>query len=175
MVLYKFVSTKIPQEQLKPLQQEIEAMCREPHARGCILVASEGVNGTICYPEDNSDLLSFFLEKFPGLPHQVSYDNQPIFTHLKIKIKPEIVTLSCDIDPTQHVKTYMSPGPEWNELLQDPDCLVIDTHNDYEVRVGTFRNALNLHTSNFKEFPDWLAEQAETNKPKSIAMCLINE
>ena len=170
LALYKFVSPKIPQEDLKPLQQEIESTCRSAHARGCILVACEGVNGTVCYPKNDS-LLEFFLSKFPGLCYRVSYGNRPVFTRLKIKIKPEIVTLSCDIDPTQRVGTYVPPGPEWNRLLQDPDCLVIDTRNEYEYRVGTFQNAVNPHTTNFKEFPGWLSQQAaKENTPKAIAM-----
>jgi len=170
LALYKFVAPKLPQKELKSLQQEIEAKCRDAHARGCILVACEGINGTICYPQEKENLLEYFLAKFPGLRHRISYDSRPVFTRLKIKIKPEIVTLSCDIDPTQQVGTYIPPGPGWNTLLQNPDCLVIDTRNDYEVRLGTFQNAVNPRTHNFKEFPEWLAEQAETNKPKSIAM-----
>lgn len=170
LALYKFVTPKIPQEELKPLQQEIETECRNAHARGCILVAPEGVNGTICYPQDDQVLLNFFQEKFPGLRFRVSFDNRPVFTRLKIKIKQEIVTLSCDIDPTQRVGTYVPPGPEWNKLLQDPDCLVIDTRNEYEVRVGTFQNAVNPHTQNFKELPEWMEQQAQQQKPKSIAM-----
>lgn len=171
LALYKFVSPKLPHDQIKPLQQEIEATCRTAHARGCILVAAEGINGTICYPESDS-LLQYFLSKFPSLQYRISYDTRPVFYRLKIKIKPEIVTLSCDIDPTQRVGTYVAPGPEWNKLLQDPDCLVIDTRNDYEVRVGTFQNAVNPHTDNFKEFPDFLQQQSQARqqKPKSIAM-----
>ena len=169
LALYKFVTPKIPREDLKPLQQEIETKCRDAKARGCILVASEGVNGTICYPE-NGDLLDFFLRKFPGLRFRVSFDNRPVFTRLKIKIKPEIVTLSCNVDPNECVGTYVPPGPEWNKLLQDADCLVIDTRNDYEVRVGTFHNAVNPHTHNFREFPEFLQKQAQSQTFKSIAM-----
>jgi UPF0176 protein len=171
LALYTFVSPRFAQDQLKPLQQELETKCRNAKARGCILVATEGVNGTICYPDDQGDLLDFLRKKFPGLRYRVSFDNRPVFARLKIKIKQEIVTLSCYIDPTKRVGTYyVPPGPEWNKLLHDPDCMVVDTRNEYEVRLGTFHNAMNPHTQNFKEFPEWLSRQAETKKPKSIAM-----
>ena len=170
LALYTFVTPKFPPEQLKPLQLELYTKCRNAKARGCILVAPEGVNGTICYPDDKEDLLGFFQNKFSNLRYRVSFDNRSVFARLKIKIKPEIVTLSRDIDPTKFVGTYMPPGPEWNKLLQDPDCMVIDTRNEYEVRLGTFQNAINPHTRNFTEFPKWLSQQAQTKRPKSIAM-----
>jgi UPF0176 protein len=171
LALYNFVSPKIPQDELKPLQQEIETECRAAHARGCILVASEGINGTICYPTSSASLFNYFQLKFPGLRFRISHYNKPVFTRLKVKLKPEIVTLSCDIDPTKQVGTHVPPR-EWNALLKDPECLVIDTRNDYEVRVGTFMNAVNPHTHNFKEFPEWMMkQQASSGKPfKSIAM-----
>lgn len=174
LALYKFVSPKIPQDELKPLQQEIETECRAAHARGCILVASEGINGTICYPSSSptsASLLDYFQRKFPGLKFRISHCSKSVFTRLKIKLKAEIVTLSCDIDPTKQVGKYVPPR-EWNALLKDPDCLVIDTRNDYEVRVGTFQNAVNPHTHNFKEFPEWLEQQQvkRSKPPKSIAM-----
>ena len=170
LAMYKFVSPKIPQDELKPLQQEIERECRAAHARGCILVASEGINGTICYPSSSSSLFHYFQRKFPGLRFRVSHCSKSVFTRLKVKLKAEIVTLSCDIDPTKQVGKYVPPC-EWNALLKDPDCLVIDTRNDYEVRVGTFQNAVNPHTHHFKEFPEWMQQQAKRSKPpKSIAM-----
>lgn len=172
LALYKFVTPRFAQEHLKPLQQELETKCRHARARGCIVVAREGVNGTICYPNDQGGLLDFLHDKFPGLRCRVSFDSRSSFARLKIKIKQEIVTLSCDraCDPTERVGTYVPPGPEWNKLLQDPDCMVIDTRNEYEVRLGTFRNAMNPRTQNFKQFPEWLSRQVETSKPKSIAM-----
>jgi UPF0176 protein len=186
LALYKFVTPKFAQEQLKPLQQELETKCRHARVRGCIVVAPEGVNGTICYPNDDHGgllLLDFLRDKFPGLRCRLSSDSRSSFARLKIKIKHEIVTLlssSCDddedddggacCDPTERVGTYVPPGPEWNQLLQDPDCMVIDARNEYEVRLGTFRNAMNPRTQNFKQFPEWLSRQVETANPKSVAM-----
>jgi UPF0176 protein len=180
LAFYKFVSPKLARESLKPLQSELETTCRAYHTRGTLLLAEEGINGTICYPffeQSTSDpLLDFLRSKFEGLRIRTSASDHYVFARLKIKIKHEIVTMHQDeISPTECVGMYVKPD-RWNELLQDPDCLVIDTRNDYEVQVGTFRNAVNPQTHSFTEFPDWLRQQLNENKqedtkiPNKIAM-----
>lgn len=183
LALYKFVTPKFSVECLPTLQAELYANCEKYHAKGTLLLAPEGINGTICYPftgiasaedqesnndsynhpnnnnnnDDDDKLLSFLQSKFgQDLRIRVSKANFKVFPRLKVKIKTEIVTLHCDnCDPTERKGIYVKPE-EWNALLQDPDCLVVDTRNEYEVRVGTFRNAINPHTQNFVEFPEWM-------------------
>jgi predicted sulfurtransferase len=228
LALYKFVSPKIPKESLKELQAEIESTCRNHMARGTLLLAEEGVNGTICYPfphvkwhskkrkeppsasvdhdvkeldakntgkisnnddhdnsnndaiqeENNDALLQFLRDKFgASLRTRISTSDRPVFARLKIKIKSEIVTLHCNnCDPTEKVGQYVKPQ-EWNALLEDPDTLVIDTRNQYEIDVGTFRNAVNPNTHSFVEFPEWMRQHIAGEKaPKKIAMfCKYSE
>jgi UPF0176 protein len=180
LAFYKFVSPKLARESLKPLQSELETTCRAYHTRGTLLLAEEGINGTICYSfskQSTSDpLLEFLQSKFEGLRIRISASDHHVFARLKVKIKHEIVTMHRDdISPTECVGMYVKPY-RWNELLHDPDCLVIDTRNDYEIQVGTFRNAVNPQTHSFTEFPDWLRQQLNENKqeetklPNKIAM-----
>jgi len=181
VALYKFVV--LPEEELKLLQAEVEQNMRLSKARGTILLAAEGLNGTICYPEsDNGDQVLDFLNNhvnFQGLRTRISYVDTAIFHRLKVKIKKEIVTIggkvdatddakkpigymsSCTIDPTKIVGSYVQPGKEWDDLLEDPDIVVIDTRNKYEIDIGTFENAISPNTDNFRQFPDWLHRFAE--------------
>jgi UPF0176 protein len=187
LALYKFVSPKISTEELPTLQAEIEETCRQHKALGTLLLAEEGINGTICYPlndanhdDDDDKLLDFLQHKFNNsLRTRVSKADRPVFARLKIKIKKEIVTMHRDdtagsdamtCDPSKMVGEYVKPQ-DWNRLLLDPDTLVVDTRNQYEIDVGTFRNAVNPHTQNFVEFPDWMKQNVAGDKaPKKIAM-----
>jgi UPF0176 protein len=184
LAFYKFVSPRLPRDSLKDLQAEIENKCRELRTRGTVLLAEEGINGTICYPfEDSSPsddpLLEFLQSKFENLRIRMSKSSHgPVFARLKVKIKVEIVTMHQEVFPAECVGTYVKPD-RWNELLEDPDCLVIDTRNEYEVQVGTFRNAVNPKTQSFIEFPDWMRQQVlasqhdnsnQQRTPKKIAM-----
>jgi UPF0176 protein len=186
LAFYKFVSPKIPKESFKDLQAEIDTELRKHRTRGSLLLAEEGINGTICYPfssDDNNNnnikdpVLEYLQSKFDhSLRIRISQSDRPVFARLKIKIKSEIVTLHQEgVHPTEAVGHYVKPE-EWNELLQDPDCLVIDARNDYEIQVGTFRNAINPQTQSFTEFPEWMdqnlkeEEEGEKKAPKKIAM-----
>ncbi len=198
LALYKFVSPRLPKEGLPDLKKELETVCRQYCARGTLLIAEEGINGTICYPfkqsaddddkESGDELLSFLRSKFGDPRIRMSVADKPVFARLKIKIKSEIVTMHwwgdkpCSMDnsqqdetnessascgpccPTERVGEYVKPSG-WNALLEDPDTLVIDTRNTYEIDVGTFRNAINPHTQSFVEFPDWIKKNlVEGNK-----------
>lgn len=158
VALYKFVV--LPEKELKLLQAQVEQNLRLSKARGTILLAAEGINGTICYPEsDNGDQVLDFLSNhvnFQGLRTRISYVDTAIFHRLKVKIKKEIVTIggkpdetddskrpigymsSCTIDPTKIAGSYVQPGKEWDDLLDDPDIVVIDTRN--KVRLLTISN-----------------------------------
>jgi UPF0176 protein len=173
LALYRF--TRLPQQDctqdLVALQEELERQCRAFRARGCLLIANEGINGTICSDVEEEFLLDYFQTKFEGMRYRISKSSHQIFARLKVKIKSEIVTLGQDgVDPTKGVGTYVPPE-DWNEFLLDPETLVIDTRNHYEIRLGTFVGAENPHTTSFREFPAWLKQQAEEREPpKRIAM-----
>eukprot|EP00546_Thalassionema_frauenfeldii_P018208 CAMPEP_0178907420 /NCGR_PEP_ID=MMETSP0786-20121207/7362_1 /TAXON_ID=186022 /ORGANISM="Thalassionema frauenfeldii, Strain CCMP 1798" /LENGTH=304 /DNA_ID=CAMNT_0020579219 /DNA_START=72 /DNA_END=986 /DNA_ORIENTATION=- len=175
LALYRFISPAIPESELKLLKEELQSFCLTCQVRGTLILAGEGINGTICYPCPGEDKHDAVLEKleslFPGIKTRSSKSNAVIFTRLSIKIKKEIVTLGDpNIDPTAIVGTYVKPGVEWDNLLRDPDCLVIDTRNDYEVRLGSFENAVNPHTESFKDFPEWLSKKSSATSAKKIAM-----
>jgi UPF0176 protein len=180
LAMYKFFSPKFQQESLPALKESMECHCREHHVRGSLLVAPEGINGTLSYPLDACDtvsddrVLSFFEALFPELMTRISSSPGHVFYRLKIKVKQEILTCRQEhpvcLDPTRQKGTYVQPGPEWNALLQDPDCLVIDARNDYEVRMGTFSNAHDPQTTTFSELLPWMQHTLETRKPKRVAM-----
>jgi UPF0176 protein len=111
----------------------------------------------------------YFTTEYPNLTIRISHDEKPAFPRLSIKIKSQIVTLSKDmatndvVDPTISVGDYVNPGHEWDQLLEDPTCLVIDTRNEYEIQLGTFMGAINPGTTQFTEFPNWLQSQTKNN------------
>jgi len=232
LALYKFVS--IPQEEIPSLKEEIESTLRSYKTRGTILLATEGVNGTICYPQseaitatklleenscitdynsrsdDNNDervmeehdqVMKYFQNHkyFHGLRLRPSVTDASVFNRLKVKIKKAIVTMlhtdeedpkgaNCSgekdetehsveeknttdmttsqssslVDPANTAGIYVKPGKQWDDLLMDPDVVVIDTRNKYEIEIGTFENAVSPNTDNFRQFPDWLHRFAKT-------------
>lgn len=169
--LYKF--TSLPDYQL--LRQPLQDMCDLLNLKGTLLLATEGVNGTIAGPEPKISNLIDFLRADPRLSDlDVKYssaDEMP-FYRMKVRLKREIVTMGVDgVDPNQTVGTYVDPS-EWNALISDPDTILIDTRNDYEVGIGTFKGAVNPNTKTFREFPDWVeANRDAINKPKVAMFC----
>ena len=125
---------------------------------GTILLAEEGVNGTIAGPPDGVAAVLTRLRALPGcaaLEHKESYTEENPFYRAKVRLKKEIVTMGApEANPAKEVGTYVPPE-EWNALISDPDMVVIDTRNDYEVGIGTFEGAVNPHTKSFREFPEW--------------------
>jgi UPF0176 protein len=176
LALYKFLDPPLSKECLEDLQGELEIELRRNGSRGTLLVASEGINGTICYPFHPSaakdPVLEFLQSKFNNsLRIRISAYDRPVFARLKIKLKTEIVTMHQeDSHPIEGVGKHVGPE-EWNNILNDPDCLVIDTRNEYEIDVGTFKNAVNPRTQSFVEFPAWMRKNISGAKaPKKIAM-----
>lgn len=175
LALYKFVERKFDPEELIELKAQLKEQCQQHHARGTLLLAKEGINGTICYPFESTgddNMLQFLRSKFgDDLRIRISSSSFNCFPRMKVKIKGEIVSIHYDdCDPTQGKGEYVKPE-EWNDLLNDPDCLVIDTRNDYEIHVGTFRNAVNPQTQGFPEFPKWMQHNLTGEKvPKKVAM-----
>ena len=167
--LYKFVS--LPD--FERLKDSLYECAVRNEVMGTILLAKEGINGTIAGPERGvRDFISFIKqdERIADLEHKESWAEENPFYRMKVRLKREIVTLGVDgVDPTQDVGTYVTPE-DWNDLINDPDVVLIDTRNDYEVAIGTFKGAVNPETKSFREFPEWLERQDNTLKKTKVAM-----
>jgi len=169
--LYKFVDFPDYAE----LRQPLLARCAQHNVKGTLLLAAEGINGTIAGPAEGVHAVLAFLRsdpRFADLVHKESYSAKPPFYRLKVRLKKEIVTLGVPgINPAAMAGTYVRPE-DWNRLLDDPDVVVVDVRNDYEVAAGTFKRALNPRTASFGELPDWVRnEPALRGKPKVAMFC----
>lgn len=140
---------------------------------GTILLAHEGINGTIAGPREGINKVLNLLRAIPGcadLEWKESIADKAPFYRLKVRLKKEIVTLGVpDLEPHKSRELYVEPK-DWNDLIADPETLVIDTRNDYEVSIGTFEGAINPETTNFRDFPEWFREFRKTNDVKKVAM-----
>ena len=141
--------------------------------RGTLLIASEGINGTISGSRHGIDTVLDYLrsiEAIGSFTFKESYTSEQPFYRTKVKLKKEIVTMGVEnIDPLQSVGRYVKPS-EWNALISDPEVILIDTRNDYEVQIGTFQNAVNPNTETFREFPEYVAKEMDPAKHKKVAM-----
>ncbi len=170
---YKFVA--LPDFQ--SLQPKLQARCQKAGILGTILLAKEGINGTVCGSQNGlQDLMDYFASQpqFADVTPKFSFAESAAFHRMKVRLKSEIVSMGQpDIDPIGDVGAYVKPEA-WNQLIERPDTLVIDTRNKYEVAIGTFEGAVDPATTSFREFPDWvddyLAQLKESEKPKNIAM-----
>jgi Predicted sulfurtransferase len=155
------------------LQQPLLDLMHANDVRGTLLLANEGINGTVSGPRAGVDAVLNWLksdERLATLEHKESFHDEHPFLRTKVKLKKEIVTMGVEgIDPTRTVGTYLSPQ-EWNEIIADPDTVLIDTRNDYEVEVGTFKGAINPETRTFREFPEYVKQTLDPQKHKKVAM-----
>lgn len=167
--LYKFVTLEDYVELRQPLLQT----CEQNGIKGTLLLAKEGINGTIAgTPAGIAQVLAYLRSdpRLADLEHKEALAPQMPFYRLKVRLKREIVTMGVeDIDPNALVGTYVEPQ-DWNALISDPEVVVIDTRNDYEVAIGTFKGALNPQTKSFRELPQWLREQPLLQKKPKVAM-----
>lgn len=167
--LYKFA----PLPDREAWQQRLQQACEQHGIRGTLLLAEEGINGTIAGSREAIDALRELLAsdpRFDGTEYKESAAAEMPFHRLKIRLKNEIVTLGVEnIDPTCAVGTYVPPA-EWNTLISDPDVLLVDTRNDYEVAIGRFRGAVDPQTESFRELPKWIEEQHILERKPKIAM-----
>jgi UPF0176 protein len=167
--LYKFVELPDYKELREPLLQH----CLDHGIKGTLLLAREGINGTVSGSREGIDSLKNYLladERFHNLSYKESFDQERPFYRMKVKLKKEIVTMGVEgIDPRQVVGTYVEPK-DWNDLISDPDVVVVDTRNDYEYELGTFKNALDPDTRSFREFPAYVKENLDPAKHKKVAM-----
>ena len=170
--LYKFA----PLPDYAALRAPLQDMCDLLKIKGTILLASEGINGTISGTDKSIAELLAFLRADPrlaALEHKESRAEELPFYRMKVRLKKEIVTMGVEgVDPNEVVGTYVDPD-EWNALISDPDVVLIDTRNDYEVEIGTFKGALNPDTQSFREFPQWVEKNrdGQLKKPKVAMFC----
>jgi UPF0176 protein len=175
--LYRFARFDDPAS----LRERLELLCKAQHIRGTLLLAPEGINGTIA---GTSEHIAAVLAEIRTLPDcadldvKISGAAQMPFHRMKVRLKREIVTMGePHIDPRASVGTYVDPH-DWNALIADPDTIVIDTRNDYEVAVGTFARAIDPKTSTFRDFPAWFRAHRESlfgtvpdTKPRVAMFC----
>ncbi|MCB1841420.1 MAG: rhodanese-related sulfurtransferase, partial [Halioglobus sp.] len=167
--LYKFVRL----EDYHALREPLLDVCRSAGVRGTLLLAREGINGTIAGSRQGIDAVLAYLRRdprFADLAHKESLDSHIPFHRMKVKLKKEIVTMGVEgIDPNTRVGTYVEPR-DWNALLQDPEVLLIDTRNDYECSIGTFKGAIDPGTTNFREFPQYVRSHLDPTRQRKVAM-----
>lgn len=167
--LYKFVAL----EDFEALQTPLLKVMKDHQVHGTLLLAAEGINGTVAGPREGIDALLAWLQQDPRLADVVykeSYHDEQPFLRTKVKLKKEIVTMGVEgLDPRKVVGTYVKPE-DWNALISDPEVLVVDTRNDYEIGIGTFKNAVNPQTESFREFPEYVAQNLDKEKHKKVAM-----
>ena len=167
--LYKFVT--LPDYEV--LQQPLLACCKENEVMGTILLASEGINGTIAGPPEGVRNVLEFLksdERLADLEHKESHAEEPPFYRMKVRLKREIVTMGVpEVEPVGAAGTYVRPE-DWNDLISEPNVVLVDVRNDYEVAIGTFKGAINPNTKSFRELPGWLREQFAGRQKTKVAM-----
>lgn len=162
-------------ERYESLRAPLQTLCDEHGIKGTLLIAREGINGTVAGSDAAIGRLLAHLRAMPEfakLEHKESRASKMPFVRMKVKLKKEIVTMGVeDIDPNRIVGTYVEPK-DWNALISDPETIVIDTRNDYETAIGIFKGAVDPQTKTFREFPDWVKNNAGLhNKPKIAMYC----
>ncbi|WP_082660122.1 oxygen-dependent tRNA uridine(34) hydroxylase TrhO [Sphingopyxis sp. H050] len=167
--LYRFAPFGDP----AALRQPLLDRCAAHDVKGTLLLAREGINGTIAGPEDGIAAVIAHIRALPGcadLDVKYSAATAMPFQRLKVRLKKEIVTMKVPgLDPAREAAPYIDPA-DWNALVDDPDTVLIDTRNDFEVGYGSFDGALNPHTKSFGDFPGWWREHAAEFAGKRIAM-----
>lgn len=153
--------------------------CAKGRIKGILLLAREGINGTIAGTDEGMERVMAHIRALPGCADLESKDSRAPelpFRRMKVRLKKEIVTMGePDIDPRQGVGRYVAPE-DWNALISDPDTILIDTRNDYEVAIGTFKGAEDPKTKSFREFPEWFRRrrqelEAKGRLPKIAMFC----
>lgn len=146
------------------LRAPLLAFCESQDVKGTILLANEGINSTIAGPESGVRAVLEYLRsdaRLANLQHKESWSDKPPFYRMKVKLKKEIVTMGVPtVNPNETVGKYVKPQ-DWNALISDPDVLVIDTRNTYEVDIGTFKGAVDPRLKSFSKFPAWLMAQPQ--------------
>ncbi|MBA3814116.1 MAG: rhodanese-related sulfurtransferase [Alphaproteobacteria bacterium] len=165
--LYQFT----PLPNFQDLQQPLKDLCKDAGVKGILLLADEGINGTVAGSRSAIDqLLDFLKQHFQALEYKESWAEVMPFHRIKVRLKKEIVTLGIpEVSPVIRAGDYVDPQ-DWNALIAEPDVLLIDVRNDYEVKIGTFQGALNPQTQSFRKFPEFV-KTLDKSKHRRIAMC----
>lgn len=167
--LYRFVRLENFEEMREPLLNTL----LKNNIKGTLLLGFEGINGTVAGTREGINAILAWLnadERLAGLTFKESYDDEMPFYRTKVKLKKEIVTMGVEgIDPNHTVGSYVKPQ-DWNALISDPDVVLVDTRNDYEVGIGTFKGALDPNTKTFRDFPAYVKENLDPEKNKKVAM-----
>lgn len=164
---YKFVKWDY-----ESYRESILEVCESLKIKGIILLAEEGINSTSAGTREGIDALLSYLRSIPELSdlcHKESYTHVEPFRRIKVRLKNEIVTIKDSTDPLKQVGTYID-AKDWNELISDPEVILVDTRNDYEFDIGTFEGAINPNIENFSDFPEWMLEHVDPTKHKKVAM-----
>ena len=167
--LYRFVLL----DDFADLRAPLLDVCLEAEVKGTLLLAREGINGTIAGTRTGIDKVIGWLQqdaRLSELDWKESLHIDAPFHRMKVKLKKEIVTMGVeDVDPTACVGRYATPE-QWNALVDDPECLIIDTRNYYEVAIGSFEGAVNPSTQSFRDFPEWVRQHLNPEQHKKVAM-----
>ncbi len=171
--LYQFV----PLPDFRELKDPLHKLCTDLEIRGTLLLAQEGINGTVAGTDEGIDALmaelregSLFHGRLDNLELKFSSASEMPFKRMKVRLKKEIVTLGDpQTDPLRRVGTYVSPA-EWNRLLEEPGIVVLDTRNDFEVEMGTFEGAVDPRIKRFGEFKDFVKNELDPAKHRKVAM-----
>ncbi|HUX79719.1 MAG TPA: rhodanese-related sulfurtransferase [Alphaproteobacteria bacterium] len=164
--LYQF----IPFPDFREVQPRLKSLCDQEKIKGILLLADEGINGTVAGSREAIDKLRSYLQtRFNALEYKESWADEMPFHRMKVRLKKEIVTLGVPgVNPCEKVGTYVAPE-DWNDLISDPEVLLIDTRNDYEVKIGSFKKAVNPATPSFTDFPEFV-QTLDKSKHKRVAM-----
>jgi UPF0176 protein len=169
VAFYKFISMIDYELMKEPLLQKM----KEQEIKGTIILASEGINGSFCGRPESIVAMTDYIKTYPSLDDLVfreTYDESNPFDKAKVKLRKEIVTIGCeDISPEEETGVHVSPE-DWNKLIAEPDVVIVDTRNEYEVKLGTFKGAINPQTENFRDFPAYVKTELMDKKDKKIAM-----
>jgi len=154
-------------------QRKLRTHCKKFNVLGTIILAEEGINGTVSSSAEGiKEILAFIRkeERFSQMPYRISTTPRKTFYRIRVVVRKEIVTLGdASINPNDMVGTYVEPK-NWNKIIQDPDTVVIDTRNDYEVELGTFEGATNPNTETFCQWDEYVKENLQSQKDKKVAM-----
>jgi len=172
VTFYHFVA--LDEARLAGLRAGLVELCSAREILGTTLLATEGINGTLAGERSHLEDVVVWLRDQPGLTElQVKFsqacDSSPVFYRLRVKIKPEIVTFGVPVAPGERTGQHVD-AQRWNELLDDPELVVIDARNHYEIEVGSFPGALNPQTESFREFPQFVADRLDPQQQPRVAM-----
>lgn len=155
------------------MREPLRSFMEQNNIRGTILLAEEGLNGTVSGSQLEIDALLQYLNsdsRISPISHKFSWHEEQPFYRTKVKLKKEIVTMGVQgIDPKKTVGTYVAPQ-DWNALISDPSVTLVDTRNEYEIEIGSFKNAINPKTDSFREFPQYVKEKLDPKVNKKVAM-----